>query len=183
MMVDTYLPVILKSAKIALASFKVLEEARKREKKYIEKVEAAEGEAVFKYLLLMDSASIEGYIAQTRLQAEQSFRLSKYVAVAGFILIAAGISLGIGASLLGTSNLDAAYLASLAGILTEFISGVFFYLYNKTLQQINLFHDKMLISKQVVMSFLSNGLIEDATKRQETQAELSKILMSSSVET
>ena len=53
--------------------FEAIKDAKEREKKYIEKVEGAKGDNVFKYLLLMDSASIEGYIAQTRLQAEQSF--------------------------------------------------------------------------------------------------------------
>jgi hypothetical protein len=73
--------------------------------------------------------------------------------------------------------INAAYLASLAGMLTEFISGVFFYLFNRTLQQMNLFHDKMLASRQVVMSFLANTLIEDRNKRDDSKAELSKLLM------
>lgn len=161
----------------------VLKDAKEREKKYIYMVEEAEGDDVFKYLLLMDSASIEAYIAQTRLQAEQSFKLSKYVAVIGFVLLSTGIALGIVSSYTGGVGLDAAYLTAISGILTEFISGVFFYLYNRTLQQFNIFHDKMLMSKQVIMSFLSNSLIADDEKRQETQAELSKLLMSSSVKT
>jgi hypothetical protein len=80
------------------------------------------------------------------------------VAVVGFVIIAIGVSLGIGATLMGNSNLSAAYLSSLAGILTEFIAGVFFYLYNRTLQQMNVFHDKLIASKQLALNYLAESL-------------------------
>ena len=158
-----------------------VKEAKEQKKKYIEKVEEAEGFNIFKYLLLMDSKAIDEYIAQTRLQAEQSFRLSKNVAIVGFVLISSGIVLGIASSIIGLTGLDVAYLTAITGILTEFISGVFFYLFNRTLQQLNLFHDKMLMSKRVIMAFLSNSFIDDANKREETQAELAKVLMANSI--
>ena len=169
------------AAKVFTRVIQDYKEAKEKKKLYIEKVEVATGYDVFKYLMLMDSAAIEEYVALTRLQAVESFKLTKYVAVIGFILIASGIILGIGTSLWGSIGLNAAYLASLAGILTEFISGVFFYIYNRTLQQMNLFHDKMLTSKKVSMSFLANSITGDDKKREETQAELSKMLMSSSI--
>lgn len=154
--------------------------AQQDKKSYTDKLEETEGDDIFKYLLLIDTSALDGYVNQTRLQAEQSFQLSKYVAIVGFVLISIGIVLGIYSSYMGRNGLEAAYLASLAGILTEFISGVFFYLYNRTLQQLNLFHDKMLSSKQMIMSFLANSLVEDDVKRDDSKVELSKMLMSSS---
>lgn len=165
------------SLKLAIDALKKSSE----EKTYLGKLETAKGDDVFKYLLLIDSSAIDGYVAQTRIQAQESFQLSKYVAVVGFILIATGVALGIVSSGVGRSVIDAAYLSSLAGILTEFISGVFFYLYNRTLQQLNRFYDKMLESKQASMSFLVNSLIEDKAKRDDSKVELSKLLISSSV--
>nr|QNO44015.1 hypothetical protein FIDFODCG_00001 [Methanosarcinales archaeon ANME-2c ERB4]QNO44214.1 hypothetical protein EAPJJHLA_00005 [Methanosarcinales archaeon ANME-2c ERB4]QNO44793.1 hypothetical protein HJJCBNBL_00005 [Methanosarcinales archaeon ANME-2c ERB4] len=152
--------------------------AQSDKKSFTEKLEAAQGDDIFKYMLLLNTSALEAYIAQTRLQAEQSFRLSKIVALVGFGILVVGIILGIYSSLSDRTCLDAAYLTSVAGILTEFISGVFFYLYNRTLQQLNLFHDKMLSSEHVAMSFIASSLITDEIKCDECKTELSKILMS-----
>jgi hypothetical protein len=40
--------------------------------------------------------------------------------------------------------LTTAYLAGVGGVLTEFIAGVFFWIYNRTLQQINLFYEGIM---------------------------------------
>jgi hypothetical protein len=165
-------------------NFTFVDSARKAEQdktKYAEKLETAtDKQAILKYLLLIDISALEGYIAQTRIQAEQSFNLSKNVAVVGFVLIAIGTLLGIFSNYVGLSGIDAAYLSALAGILSEFISGVFFYLYNKTLTQLNLFHDKMLASKQKAIALLSNTFIDDKNKRNESFVEISKVLVESS---
>ena len=51
-------------------------DASEQESKYREELQGAEGEEIFKYLLLTNMAALQGYVAQTRLQAEQSFQLS-----------------------------------------------------------------------------------------------------------
>ena len=155
-----------------------LRNAQKEKRSYILSLDTAKGSNVFKYLLLIKMSALAEYNAQTRLQALQSFRLSKIASVIGFGLLIIGIVLGIYSNLSGGSILDAAYLTSIAGILTEFISGVFFYLYNRTLQQLNLFHDKMIASQHVATSLMVNSLIVDKMKRDECKDELSKTLMS-----
>jgi hypothetical protein len=72
-------------------------------------------------------------------------------------------------------------LAGIAGILSEFISGVFLYIYNRTLQQLNLFHDKLISSQQTSMAFLANSLIPEGDKRDDCRVALSKELMSKAV--
>ena len=156
---------------------KTSEKASEDKKGYAEKLEQASGDDVFKYVLLINISALEGYVAQTRIQAAQSFRLSQIVAIIGFILIAVGVGMGIYLSINGKETLDIAYLASAAGILTEFISGVFFYLYNKTLQQINRFHDKLVAMQQTSMSFLASSLVTDEGKRDDAKVELSKTVM------
>ncbi len=150
-------------------------------KSYTDKLEDAQGDDVFKNLLLFNAAALDKYVLQTRLQAEQSFRLSKIVAIMGFGLLVTGIVLGVYSSLSGRSDLNPAYLASIAGILTQFISGVFFYLYNRTLQQLNLFHDRIISSQHVATSFLASDQIVDELKRDQSKANLSKVLMSNAV--
>jgi len=129
---------------VPIALSTVLANATRDKRTYAQKLEEAQGDDVFKYLLLMNASALEQYVTQTRLQAEQSFHLSRVVAIVGFVLLAISIGLGVYTNLSGGNTRDAAYLSGIAGVLTEFISGVFFYLYNKTLQQLNLFHNRML---------------------------------------
>lgn len=119
-------------------------------------------------------AALEGYVAQTHIQAEQSFRLTKIVAAIGFAMLGVGIVLAIYLSALDRPTLDAAYLAAIAGVLTEFISGVFFYLYNRTLQQINLFHDRLIAMQQTSMAYLATGLVSDRKTGDEARLDLAK---------
>jgi TRADD-N domain-containing protein len=123
-------------------------------KTYEQKLETATGTDVYKYVLLINVSALEGYVAQARLQAQQSFNLSRGVAITGFGIIAIAIGLGVGFTITGNQNLNAAYLTGIAGILTEFTSGVFFFLYSKTLTQINLFHDKLGDMQKTALSHL-----------------------------
>lgn len=162
---------------------KAADEASKEKKNYTEKLENASGDDIFKYILLINVSALEGYIAQTRIQAQQSFNLSRITAIVGFFVLAVAIALSIFATYTGRTSLNAAYLASVAGLLTEFIAGVFFYLYNKTLQQINLFHDKLVSMQQTSMSFLTTSLIADETKKDEAKMELARSLLKQSATT
>ncbi len=159
----------------------LLANATRDKRTYAQKLEEAQGDDVFKYLLLMNASALEQYVTQTRLQAEQSFRLSRVVAIVGFVLLAISIGLGVYTNLSGGDTLDAAYLSGIAGVLTEFISGVFFYLYNKTLQQLNLFHNRMLSAQHIATAFLANSRVADVAKRDDGKVELAKALISAAV--
>lgn len=153
------------------------EQAQEDKRTYTEKLESAEGAEVFKYLLLIHTAALDGYVAQTRLQAEQSFRLARYIAVMGFALLVVGVAVGIYSGLVEKGGLPAAYIASVSGAVTEFISGVFFYLYNQTLQQLNRFHDRLVSSQHIAVSFLANDLVSDAQLRDKQKGELAGSLL------
>lgn len=129
-------------------------------KTYEDKLENAKGPDIFKYVLLINISALDGYVAQARLQAQQSFALSKLVAITGFVIIVTAICLSVFLTITGNQNLNAAYLTAIAGILTEFTSGVFFFLYSKTLNQINLFHDKLVEMQKTALSHLTNEQVE-----------------------
>src|SRR5688500_17341410 len=61
--------------------------ARKDKATYQEKLESAKGPDIFKYIILINGASLELYVNQSREQAASSFVLSKRVAVGGFVLL------------------------------------------------------------------------------------------------
>ena len=80
----------------------------------------------------------------------------------------------------GKTNLNAAYLGGIAGVITEFIAGIFFYLYNKTLQQLNLFHDKLVLMQQTSMSYMAISLIKDEKLKDQAKIDLSTKLLETS---
>jgi hypothetical protein len=141
------------------------------------KLKVATGDEIFKNLLELKLNSLEQYITLTRLQAQQTYNLVRWISIAGFILLAVGIILSISGNILGMKILDGAYLAAIAGIISEFISGIFFVFYNKTLQQINLFHNKLIESQNIAISLVTTDKIENSTKRDDCKVELAKMLI------
>ncbi|GAB4260939.1 MAG: hypothetical protein Kow0065_11360 [Methylomicrobium sp.] len=65
---------------------------------------------------------------------------------ASLVSVAAGmITLLIGVFMLYTKeSLEAGITATVAGVVSEFISATFFYLYNKNLRQLNFFYEKLI---------------------------------------
>lgn len=117
--------------------------ASQDQRDYQSKLEHAAADHVFRYVFLINNASVEQYVSQSRAQAESSFILSRRAALAGFVLLVGSIVIGIIAQL-RNHPLDVAYLAGIGGVITQVTSGVFFGLYNRTLQQINLFYQGIM---------------------------------------
>jgi hypothetical protein len=124
---------------------------------YERKLETAQGIDIYKYILLINNSALEVYIAQARLQAQQSFDLSRAIAITGFIIVAVAIVLSIILTAFLNKSLDAAYLTGIAGVLTEFIAGIFFLLYSKTLDQVNRFHDKLVDMQKTALDHIANS--------------------------
>ncbi|HEY6290724.1 MAG TPA: hypothetical protein VI455_04070 [Terriglobia bacterium] len=166
------------------------QKATDQKEEYAEKLETATGSEVFKYFLLINVASLEKYVAQTRIQAQLSFRLCKRMSQWSFFLILLGVFIAIVSPVLpllagkwpalGTAAvhpLAPAELAALAGLITQFVSSVFFYFYNRTLQQFNLFGERLSAAQRVAISLLVNGSITDDAARNSSSAELAKALL------
>jgi hypothetical protein len=134
----------------------------------------------FKYLLLMDLESLEAYITDTRIQAKLSFILCVFVAICGSLLLFVALGLGIASQVAShMPPIQIAYLSAVAGLLTQFISGVFFYFYNMTLRQINLFHSQLESSRKVCISlYLQSLMAGSPTEQNKARLELIKLLVS-----
>lgn len=162
MIIDVF-DLIGPTLKVIEALTKAANQSYTDKRNYEEKLEMAKGADVYKYVLLINIAALEGYVAQARLQAQQSFNLSKSVAIIGFLIVAVAIGLSVYLTISGNQNLNAAYLAGIAGVLTEFIAGVFFLLYSKTLGQINLFHDKLVDMQKTALAHISESVTNEAS--------------------
>jgi hypothetical protein len=100
-------------------------------------------------------------------QADKSFWATLAVSIAGFLLIGLGVYYGS-----RDTTTAAAYIGGICGSITEFIAGVFFYLYNKTIRQLREYH-KSLVSLQNVLLCLQ---LVQQTEGSERGKLLSKVI-------
>jgi hypothetical protein len=125
---------------------------------------------------------IDAYYLQTRIQADKSFFVTVAAAAVSLMLIVAGIIMmffgtlaatpavdsGSVTAALGTPATAAATLSAAAGILGQFISAVFFYLYNQTVAKMADYHRKLVFTQNIGLALkISDGLPpEEKTKAQ-----------------
>jgi len=100
-------------------------------------------EDIFENSIKMSYKYLDQYYSQTKEQAQKGFWATMFVAALGAILIAGGII----AMYFGVA--DSSYVTCGAGVITEFISAVFFYLYNRTVSSMGNYHNKLVLSHNV----------------------------------
>jgi Cyanobacterial TRADD-N associated 2-Transmembrane domain len=147
--------------------------ATEDQRDYQEKLENAPADNVFRYVFLINNAAVEKYVSQSRAQAEASFLLSRRAGIAGFALLLGSIVIGL-VYQRTDHPLDIAYLSAVAGAITQFLSGVFFWLYNRTLQQINLFYQGIMSQQTEALAAI--GRVSEAAREAEKGRSLAKMI-------
>ena len=107
-------------------------------------------------IALLNMRKLDEYYNLNKQQARRSFNSSIAAVVVGFATILLSVRF--------VSDPSAKFASALAGVLGQFIGACFFYLYNKSLNQLNLFYGK-LISLQNTM--LALQLCEKLTTSKE----------------
>jgi hypothetical protein len=111
----------------------------------------------FKYL--------DQYYEQTQAQANKSFFLSAFASLVGLTIIGCGIFM------MFFELTEPAYVTTAAGVASEFIAAVFFYLYNRTISKMAEYHNKLVVTQNVSLALkIAEGL--DEPSRQEAQRQL-----------
>lgn len=100
-------------------------------------------EDIFENSIKMSYKYLDQYYLQTKQQAQKGFLATMLVAGFGALLIAGGII----AMYLGV--VEPSYITCGAGVITEFVSAVFFYLYNKTVSSMSKYHNKLVLSHNI----------------------------------
>lgn len=114
----------------------------------------------FDSLVRINIENLEAYYSLVKKHTSQSFKMALLVSIVGFFLIAIGLVIGFKSEekLIG-------YISAGSGVLTEFISGVLFYLYNKTVRQLKEYHDSLIGVQNILLSFkLIEGISEEKIK-------------------
>lgn len=115
----------------------------------------------FDSLVEINVLNLASYYELVKTHTDKSYRLTVRICLFGFFLIVIGLVLGF----VDYSNaLLISITATASGIITDLISGVFFYLYNRTVQQMKEYHNSLLNVQNILLSF---KLIEDTEDKQE----------------
>lgn len=111
----------------------------------LEMVDAKEDvdEDIYENLIKISYKYLDEYYLQTRQQAQKGFVVTVAVSIMGAFIVA----IGIGTMFFGKTT--PAYVTTAAGVITEFISAVFFYLYNRTISSMSDYHNKLVLSQNV----------------------------------
>ncbi len=109
-----------------------------------------------KNLIKLSYKYLDQYYLQTREHAQKGFIVTITISIAGAIIIAIGLI----AMFFG--NTSPAYITTASGVIVEFISAIYFYLYNRTIQGMNSYHKKLVLSQNIALALkLSNSLEEN----------------------
>lgn len=114
-------------------------------------------EDFFTKLVKINFRYIDQYYYQTQQQADKSFRLSSVAATTGFGVVITGIIM----MFLGITQ--SAYVTSGVGLISQFISAVFFYLYNRTILKMGQYHEKLVLTQNISVALkIAEGLPGEA---------------------
>ena len=116
----------------------------------------------FDRLVGINVDNLAAYYALVKLHTDKSFVVATAAGVVGFALVITGLVLGY---FRGDDAPDIAYMSAGAGVVTEFIAGVFFYLYNRTVRQLKEYHDSLLAVQNILLSFKLVGDIQSSEEK------------------
>lgn len=112
----------------------------------IEEVKQKVDEDIYENLIKISYTYLDQYYLLVREQAQKSFFITLGISIVGAILIVLGIiSMFFGL-------IEPSYISAGAGVLTEFISAVFFYLYNRTVISMSRYHNKLVLSQNISLA-------------------------------
>ncbi|GGE94649.1 TRADD-N-associated membrane domain-containing protein [Shewanella carassii] len=147
-------------------------ESLKAKRNTIRPLQDSESVTYFDRLVDININNLSDYYSMVKEHTDKSFFASIFAGGIGFLLIVTGLLIGF--TDLNNSQ-SIAYISSGSGVIIEFISGVFFWLYSKTTQQLKGYHDSLVNIQNVLLSF---KVIED-TKDDATKLEMAKTMITS----
>ena len=103
-------------------------------------------ENFFTKLVQINFKYLDQYYLQTQEQADKSFRLASFASVAGLIIVIIGIIM------MFFDKTNPAYVTTGAGVVSELIAAVFFYLYNRTILKMSQYHQKLVITQNISLA-------------------------------
>jgi hypothetical protein len=166
------------SSSIVDGELEMLREERKNIQKRLADSKSGGGtekENVFD-IVQLNLNQISEYYTINKSQARNSFALSVSAIVLGLAILLVGILIFYRGE---KPNIGLTAISGIAGVLIEFIGGAYFYLYNKSLKQLNFFYGTLVKMQDTMLAI---KLSESLNKTQEaaTKEKIIAILMNRS---
>lgn len=127
----------------------------------------------FDSLVSINISNLEEYYDLVKMSNKKSFNVSLYMSILGVILIIGGLVY----SYFNTDNERITFIATAAGITIEIISGLLFYLYNKTVIQLKDYHDSLLDVQNILLSFKLIDELKDEENKSQIMKQMIEFLV------
>jgi hypothetical protein len=142
----------------------------------------SQGNDVFKYVLLLTCIECHSYVTETQIQARRSFRASSGAAVAGFCLVATTIlAMLFMPVLVKDFKVEITTISILSGVMTTFISTIFFKIFRDSQERMERFHDDLRKTLMISCGLFLKGIAANADQCDEERMEIIRFLMRSDV--
>lgn len=112
----------------------------------------------FTKLVQINFKYLDQYYLQTQEQAHKSFILASYASIAGLLVMIVGIVM------MFFGKTESAYVTTGAGVISELIAALFFYLYNRTILKMSHYHQKLVITQNISLALKISEDIEGDSK-------------------
>lgn len=115
-------------------------------------------EDIYENSIKMSYKYLDQYYLQTREQAQKGFFVTVCISIFGATLI------GVGILAMFLEKVKPSYITCASGVITEFISAIFFYLYNKTVTSMSKYHNKLVLSQNISIALKVADTLPDSDK-------------------
>lgn len=107
--------------------------------------------------------NLESYYALVGRHTDRSFQVSVLSGLIGFALLVIGLTLGFLVS--DDSDKVVGYITAGSGVLIQFISAIFFFLYRRTVAELKTYHERLLRVQNTLIAFRYVKGIENESER------------------
>ncbi|MFX1590424.1 MAG: hypothetical protein ACFFC1_20005 [Promethearchaeota archaeon] len=105
-------------------------------------------------------AELREYYTINKQQARNAFSAALFVCFLGFLIFGVGVVM----SYISPSASGVVQYSTISGTIVEIIAGLFFWLYNKSIKQINLFHESLQHTQKFLTAIQLTGEISDSNR-------------------
>jgi hypothetical protein len=126
------------------------------------KIESKDNLDIF-HTIQLSLNQLDEYYTINKNQATTSFIISLTVITLGFVMLIVGISLNY----YGLKNIPLTYLTGVSSILLEFIGGAYFFMYKKSLEQVNFFFGQLIRVQDTMLAIKLVEEVKDDNKKVE----------------
>jgi hypothetical protein len=142
----------------------------------------SQGNDVFKYVLLLTCIECHSYVTETQIQASRSFRASSGAAVAGFCLVTTTIlAMLFMPVLVEDFKVEITTISLLSGVMTTFISTIFFKIFRESQERMERFHNDLRETLMISCGLFLKGIAVD-DQCDDERMEIIRFLMRSGVD-